>query len=118
MEICTREMPFSYPRGDLYYQVDGVAMGSRLRVLLANFLMESIESTTIKNHRLSTYARYGDDIFICIKNLDELKTFKQQLRHASGLSFSHEESKEGRPPFLHVLISVQKSGLDVKNTLK
>ncbi|XP_076053675.1 uncharacterized protein LOC143032678 [Oratosquilla oratoria] len=39
LEICTMETAFQCPRGNLYQQVDGVAMGSPLGVLFAHFFM-------------------------------------------------------------------------------
>lgn len=64
MEICTKEAPFTSPRGELYCQVDGVAMGSPLGVLFSNFFMGCIESTAIKKHRPFTYSRYIDVMFV------------------------------------------------------
>ncbi|XP_076037031.1 uncharacterized protein LOC143022617 [Oratosquilla oratoria] len=37
LECCTKEAPFTCPRGTKYCQIDGVAMGSPLGVLFANF---------------------------------------------------------------------------------
>ncbi|XP_076041904.1 uncharacterized protein LOC143025781 [Oratosquilla oratoria] len=40
---CTKEVPFTCPRGEKYQQVDGVAMGSPLGVQFASFYMGCIE---------------------------------------------------------------------------
>ncbi|XP_050707450.1 uncharacterized protein LOC126992689 [Eriocheir sinensis] len=112
LEICTKEAPFTCPRGDMYCQVDGVAMGSPLGVLFANFFMGTIESMALKDQQPSIYARYVDDIFIRVKNIDELQKLKQQLSNISGLNFTFEESQEGRLPFLDVLVSPQDSGFN------
>ncbi|XP_050714204.1 uncharacterized protein LOC126997250 [Eriocheir sinensis] len=96
----------------MYCQVDGVAMGSPLGVLFANFFMGTIESMALKDQQPSIYARYVDDIFIRVKNIDELQKLKQQLSNISGLNFTFEESQEGRLPFLDVLVSPQDSGFN------
>ncbi|XP_050691560.1 uncharacterized protein LOC126983104 [Eriocheir sinensis] len=118
LEICTKEAPFTCPRGDMYCQVDGVAMGSPLGVLFANFFMGTIESMALKDQQLSIYARYVDDIFIRVKNIDELQKLKQQLSNISGLNFTFEESQEGRLPFLDVLVSPQDSGFNTSVYIK
>ena len=110
LEICTKEAPFTCPRGTMYRQVDGVAMGSPLGVLFANFFMGTIESTVLKNYRPSLYSRYVDDIFVRVKDVEELRDLKQALATSSGLNFTFEESKEGRLPFLDVLVTAQHSG--------
>ena len=110
LEICTKEAPFTCPRGNLYRQVDGVAMGSPLGVLFANFFMGSIEKTTLQDRHPSIYGRYVDDIFIRVKDIDELLDLKLRLTTASGLNFTYEESTDGRLPFLDVLVSACNSG--------
>ena len=112
LEICTKEAPFTCPRGNLYRQVDGVAMGSPLGVLFANFFMGSIETTTLRDRRPSIYGRYVDDIFIRVKDVEELLDLKQRLTTSSGLNFTYEESTEGRLPFLDVLVSARDSGFE------
>ncbi|XP_076030236.1 uncharacterized protein LOC143018607 [Oratosquilla oratoria] len=43
LETCTKEAPFLSHRGELFKQVDGVAMGSPLGVLFANMYMAQID---------------------------------------------------------------------------
>ncbi|XP_076037857.1 uncharacterized protein LOC143023221 [Oratosquilla oratoria] len=50
LETCTREAPFLSHRGELFRQVDGVAMGSPLGVLFANMYMAYVEEKTF-HHR-------------------------------------------------------------------
>ena len=59
LEISTKEAPFRCPRGNLYKQTDGVAMGSPLGVLFANFFMGMVERETFKNtNKPPIYTRY------------------------------------------------------------
>ncbi|XP_076045750.1 uncharacterized protein LOC143027993 [Oratosquilla oratoria] len=64
LEICTKEAPFTCPNGRMYKQIVGVAMGSPLGVLFANFFMGTIETELLAEARPSIYCRYVDDIFV------------------------------------------------------
>ena len=110
LELCTKEAPFISPDGNLYQQIDGVAMGSPLGVLFANFFMGTIESALLATNRPSIYCRYVDDIFVRIKNLQELETLRHRFISASGLNFTYEESSSGRLPFLDILVTANTSG--------
>jgi len=122
LEICTKEAPFTCPRGNMYQQIDGVAMGSPLGVLFANFYMGTIESSTLESSRPSIYGRYIDDIFVRVNDIEELRQLKQQLTSSSSLNFTFEEAKNGRLPFLDVLVTAQACGFSttvyVKDTNK
>ena len=96
----------------MYRQVDGIAMGSPLGVLFANFFMGTIETTTLTDDRPSIYCRYVDDIFVRVKDHQELQALRQRLINASGLNFTFEESSGGRLPFLDVLVSARDAGFD------
>ena len=45
---CTLEVSFCCPSGKIYYQVDGVAMGSPLGVLFANAFMSHVENQVLR----------------------------------------------------------------------
>ncbi|XP_076043863.1 uncharacterized protein LOC143026956 [Oratosquilla oratoria] len=61
LEICTKEALFTSPNGRMYKQIDGVAMGSHLGVLFANFFMGTIETELLVEARPSIYCCYVDD---------------------------------------------------------
>ncbi|XP_076047543.1 uncharacterized protein LOC143029072 [Oratosquilla oratoria] len=48
---CTKEVPFTCQHGEKYQQVGGVAMGSPLKVLFANFYMGCIEEEVFKKSK-------------------------------------------------------------------
>ena len=105
LECCTKEVPFISPRGNKYRQIDGVAMGSPLGVLLANFFMGCIEEEVFKDtEKPNIYCRYIDDIFINTKNQADTELIKQRLQQASGLNFTIEDSSNSTLPFLDVLV--------------
>ena len=106
LELCTKEAPFVAPDGRMYKQVDGVAMGSPLGVLFANFFMGRVERDAFSTSQKPTiYARYVDDIFVLAKDVAEVQQLQQHLQEISGLHFTVELSSEGRLPFLDVLVN-------------
>ena len=64
--------------GCFYDQVDGVAMGSPLAPVLANFFMDHYEKVWLNNYTNSKvlyYRRYVDDIICCFKNWNDGRLF-------------------------------------------
>ena len=112
---CTMEAPFLSHRGELFRQVDGVAMGSPLGVLFANMYMAWVEERTFNNHPPpGVYARYIDDIFITTTSDEEVPHLITALEENSSLAFTCESSVEGRLPFLDVDICKQDEGFKTK----
>ena len=110
LEACTKQAPFQCPRGRLYLQTDGVAMGSPLGVLFANFFMGSIEELVFDAiDKPDIYCRYIDDIFVKINSVAELDALRGKLMEVSGLNFTVERSDEGSLPFLDVLLKQNNS---------
>ncbi|XP_076034533.1 uncharacterized protein LOC143021128 [Oratosquilla oratoria] len=108
LEICTKEAPFRCPRGRMYVQRDGVAMGSPLGVLFANFFMGTVEEQVFGDiQRPSTYCRYIDDTFIRVESESELQVLRQTFEEKSGLHFTMEKSTDGALPFLGVLLKIE-----------
>ncbi|XP_050739089.1 uncharacterized protein LOC127009752 [Eriocheir sinensis] len=118
LQCCTKEAPFTCPRGQKYQQIDGVAMGSPLGVLLSNFFMGCIEDEVFKTiNKPDIYCRYIDDIFIKTKNEEDMEDIRTCLQEISGLKFTIERSAEGKMPFLdrmawNVTKKNQGAGLD------
>ena len=112
---CTKEAPFLTHRGELFRQVDGVAMGSPLGVLFANMYMAEVEERTFNNNPPpGVYARYIDDIFITTTSDEEVPQLIAAFEDNSNLAFTSERSTEGRLPFLDVDISKQDHGFKTK----
>ena len=112
LEICTKEAPFTCPRGRMYQQIDGVAMGSPLGVLFANFFMGTIEEELLSTNRPSIYCRYIDDTFVCVKDPQELQELRQRFITSSGLNFNFEESTDGKLSFLDVMVTARSNGFE------
>ena len=107
LECCTKEAPFICPQGQKYQQIDGVAMGSPLGVLLANFFMGCVEEEVFaKIEKPKIYCRYIDDIFSMTTNDEEAERLRICLQETSGLNFTIEKSINGQLPFLDVLVKM------------
>ena len=66
----------------MYKQVDGVAMGSPLAPLLANWFITSKENTQLKNNvktKSICYTRYEHDIFVLMENNHDLDNFNNKM---------------------------------------
>lgn len=105
MEICLRCTYFKF-RNQTYEQMDGVAMGCPLSTIGADIFMEKLEDAIIHNNPMvNSYKRYVDDSFCNAKSSDitliqaELNSFHPQIQ------FTCETEKEGKLPFLDILIS-------------
>lgn len=64
--------------GCFYDQVGGVAMGSPLAPVLANFFMGYYEKLWLNNYtgpKVLYYCRYVDDIICCFKNSIDARLF-------------------------------------------
>ena len=106
LELCIKRSPFKCPKGYIYYQIEGVAMGSPLGPTFANFYMGDLEERIFNdlNNKPIKYARYVDDIYLQTNNEEEIRTLKQRFEAASVLKFTIELSIENKIPFLDVMV--------------
>ena len=112
LRLCTKEAPFKSPQGDMYLQVDGIAMGSPLGVLFAQAYMAAVEEEVLTVDKPYVYARYVDDIYVDIESEDALAALKGRLEKESGLKFTFESSVNNKINFLDV--AVDSSGSETK----
>ena len=106
LRLCTMKAPFITHRGEMYTQVDGVAMGSPLGVLFADFYMGVVEERVFSQHpEPQIYCRYVDDTFIKTDNPAAVEELRQKFEECSSLRFTSENSDNGSLPFLDVLLS-------------
>ena len=97
-----------YFNGEIYEEVDGVAMGFPLTYVLANLFMGHQEQHgLIQKEALSVffYKRYVDDIFCILKTSEQADKFLDFLntRH-KNIKFPIEKQLDQKVPFLDVLI--------------
>ena len=106
LELCTSKSPFLSPSGQYYQQVDGVAMGSPLGPTFANFYMGHLENKVFNEHlnKPIIYARYVDDIFLLVDDLQYIDNLKRSFEENSVLKFTFEMNSNFKIPFLDILI--------------
>ena len=111
LEICTKESPFIDQRKQMWTQVDGIAMGSPLGVLFANFYMGVVEQRVFNRiPRPNLYVRYVDDTFVSVTDEQELERLRNAFEEESVLHFTCERSEDGTIPFLDVRVSQTPGG--------
>ena len=93
----------------VYRQRDGVAMGSPLAPLLANWFVARIENNILQQdlpYKPILYRRYVDDIFALFRTTAERDLFYNHLNHAHpNLAFTMENTTTSLP-FLDTSISI------------
>ena len=106
--VCTTEVPFRSPDGSLYVQIDGVAKRSPLGILFANAYMAKIEDDVISslNFPPHIYRRFVDDIFVEVRDEDDLEQLRLKLDESSVLNFTSESGTGNRLPFLDVEVKM------------
>ncbi|BHF60391.1 hypothetical protein SprV_0100335600 [Sparganum proliferum] len=90
--------------GTIYEQVKGTPMGSPISGLIAEAVLQRLESLVFRHHRPKFWARYVDDTFVVIER-DRALTFKEQLNAIfPDIQFTMEEEENNQLAFLDVLV--------------
>nr|VZI40321.1 unnamed protein product [Spirometra erinaceieuropaei] len=90
--------------GTIYEQMKGTPMGSPISGLIAEAVLQRLESLVFRHHKPTFWARYVDDTFVVIDR-DQLLTFKERLNAVfPGIQFTMEEEENNQLSFLDVLI--------------
>ncbi|XP_076039315.1 uncharacterized protein LOC143024400 [Oratosquilla oratoria] len=114
-ETCPKEAPFLSHTGELFKQVDGVAMGSLLGVLFANMYMAHVKEKDFQHHSTpGLYARYIDDIFITSSTDEDANSLMTALQNNSFLTFTCERSNQRRLPFSDLEITKDENDFRTK----
>ena len=106
-EFATKQTHFLF-NGDLFDQIDGVAMGSPLGPALANLFMGYHESNWLSNDMSSgiqLYKRYVDDIFCLFSDENQIDTFFNFINNQHpNIKFTFEKQIKEILPFLDISI--------------
>ncbi|XP_066976055.1 uncharacterized protein [Macrobrachium rosenbergii] len=104
--------PFTTHRGHMYRQKDGVAMGSPLGVLFANFYMGTVEERVFERiQRPKKNACYIDDVFVQADGEEEVEALRQAFQQCSVLNYAVEFSTDDWLPFLDVMVTKMERNL-------
>ena len=119
LEIATKNQLFQF-EGNLYEQVDGVAMGSPLGPLMANAFMCNIEEELKNQNKMPVfYKRYVDDTLSKMPDVSSASEFLLTLNEIHpSLSFTMELEDNGKLPFLGMVIIKNGPRLDTKVYVK
>ena len=106
LTIATKDQRFQF-NGDLYEQIDGVAMGSPLGPLMANTSMCSIEEKLAHENKLPNfYRRYVDDTFALVPDLTAATDFLSVLNDAQlAIQFTMETAVNNSLPVVGMVIT-------------
>jgi len=113
--ICTTKTPFRDPFGNLYVQSEGVSMGSALGPTFAEFYMCDLENRVFTGNaaiKPIIYARYVDDCFLFVRDMQNLDDVKAHFASNSVLNFTFEIEVSNKLSFLDVLINRRASNFD------
>ena len=115
LEVATKNQLFQF-EGNLYEQVDGVAMGSPLGPLMANAFMCNIEEQlTNQNKMPAFYKRYVDDTLSKMPDVSSASEFLSTLNEIHpSVSFTMELEDNGKLPFHGMAIIRNGPRLDTK----
>lgn len=110
--LCTENVAFRFQHTS-YRQIDGVAMGSPLGPILADFFMLMLERKLNRDiSQLPYYKRYVDDILVFGSSKIQVERLVDKLNSAhANLKVTCEFESDGRIPYLDILISRRDSGL-------
>jgi len=119
LEVATKNQLFQF-EGNLYEQVDGVAMGSPLGPLMANAFMCNIEEKLEnRNKMLVFYKRYVDDNLSKMPDASSASEFLLTLNEIHpSLSFKNGTRRQRKLPFLGMVIIRNGPRLDTKVYVK
>ena len=100
----TTDVEFSFD-GQLYRQIDGVAMGSPLGPILANIFVGHLETSIPVDEMPLLYDRFVDDTFSVFVDEEKARIFFSRLNGLHpNLRFTMELESNGRLPFMDVLV--------------
>ena len=108
LELATLDSYFFF-NGDIYQQIDGVAMGSPLGPTLANIFMSHMEKKWLRDCPLDfkpvLYRRYVDDSFLLFSSDSHMDLFLEYLNSQHpNISFTFETENNSILPFLDIKI--------------
>ena len=111
LEFCLKNTYFSF-QGQFCEQVEGVAMGSPVRAIVANLYMEYFEQKALSTAPPPRFRwRYVDDTFVIQKEIHK-QDFLQHINSVdSAIQFTVANNKEdGAIPFLDTIVKPEANG--------
>lgn len=126
LRLCCIKQKFNF-EGNIYEQMNGVAMGSALGPLIASYYLGKCEEEVLDTKKVllgkrnangdslsgkvKLYCRYVDDIFV-IGSLENMEGIRSRLERKSGLRLTVEEELDGLINYIG--ITVRRVGLELE----
>ena len=102
--LCTKNVHFTF-NGQIYIQVDGVAMGSCLAPLLADIFMIELERLLIPNLRKIKFWKRSVVDAICFVKIVSIEYIRFVLNSFhKNIQFTYEVEGNTKLPFLDMLL--------------
>ena len=94
LQVMLNNMYFSF-RDQVFYQSEGLPMGSSILGIMAIIFMDRLETITLSSHlMISPYKRYVDDIYLQTTNEETADHFRHIINNVhSNLKFEIEKSQ-------------------------
>ena len=101
--------------GQLYDQIDGVAMGSPLGPSIANIFICALEQKYLNGcpseFKPVLYRRYVDDTFCLFRHREHVDKFLEHINNFHpNIKFTVEVEEDNNLPFLDVLVTHEQTG--------
>eukprot|EP00061_Rhincodon_typus_P006650 g27512.t1 len=93
-----------------YEHINGTPMGSPISGLIAEAVMQRLESTALLLIQPELWIRYVDDTFVIIKWTKLQETHKLIKNILTGIKFTREEEKNKQLSFLDVMVERRTNG--------
>ncbi|XP_021967061.1 uncharacterized protein LOC110862189 [Folsomia candida] len=98
LELCTTSSYFQF-QNQYYKQNYGTAMGSPLSPIIAEFFLQKLELTKIKNNRfIYFWRRYVDDVLCIARGRNQDKILRDINSFHPSIQFTVEEEIDGKIP--------------------
>lgn len=105
IKVCADQTGFVFNQ-TFYQQRLGLAMGNPISPFLAEIFMSFFECSLLKEHAhvFKVCFRYVDDVFCILKKSDVTKALTISDSRGDSIKFTIEQEKDGKLPFLDLLI--------------
>ena len=111
LQICLEAIYLTF-RKKIFKQIFGTAMGSPVSVVVANLVMEDVETRAIEAfaHPPRLWLRYVDDTFVIIEKKFLNIFFDHTNNLEPSIKFTMKTENDNQLPFLDTLIQRSKNG--------
>jgi hypothetical protein len=106
LRLCTFASPFRAPDNKIYRKTNGAAMGCPLGTTFAEYYMREIENRVLSEKPITPelYCRYVYDIFVDVRDEEQLTNLRPAFEMNSVLKLTSELGRNRTLPFLDIVV--------------